>query len=402
MSSKNRYDNDRPEWIPYARQSIEESDVEAVVQTLRSNYITQGPRTSWFEEALKEATGASHAVVVSSGTAALHLSCLALDVSVNSVGIVPANTFVATANCLKLAGGGVIFADVDPTTGLSQPSHFKAALEESLSDSLPVKALLPVSYSGSCPDFEGIRDIADQSGLSVIHDASHSLGASYRTSDGSICKSGSCAHADAAIFSFHPVKSICAGEGGAILTNDEALARRARRLRSHGVERSQSISEQYGPWAYQQEELGLNYRMTEMQAALGYNQLARLGEFVDRRLEIARRYHEAFSVEPFARVFNLPQLDERSAWHLYPIRFRNPNCREQAYAFLKERNIGSQVHYIPLYHHSYYKDIIGREEMPGAEQFYASCLSIPLYPSLQDSEQERITSTLKSFCEQVD
>ncbi len=400
MSPENRYDNDRPEWIPYARQSIDESDIQAVVQALRSNYVTQGPRIRWFEDALKELTGARHAIAVSSGTAALHLSCLCLDVTDGFSGIVPANTFVATANCLRFSGAKAIFADVDSQSGLAQAEHFNSAIEGSVKNGIKPKALLPVSYSGSCPDLEGIRKLADEHDMRVIHDASHSIGASYLSSDRSAHRSGSCAHADVAVFSFHPVKPICSGEGGALLTNDQAVAKRARALRSHGVERSEETVTKIGPWGYDQVELGLNYRMTELQAALGYSQLGKLDEFVQKRLALARRYNDFLSQAEFKKVFERPLLDERSSWHLYVIRFQESSLRDKAYHFLKERDIGTQVHYIPLYRHSYYEGG-NHEELPGSESFYKACLSLPMYPALEEKDQDRTIEALKLFCERV-
>ncbi|MDQ8180436.1 UDP-4-amino-4,6-dideoxy-N-acetyl-beta-L-altrosamine transaminase [Pelagicoccus sp. SDUM812005] len=372
-----------PSVIPYGRQWIDESDIAAVVETLRSDFVAQGPKVAAFEAALREVTGAGYAVAVSSGTAALHLSCLALGLGPGDCGIVPAITFAATANCLRYVGAEVAFCDVDPRSGLASPERFSEVLRRRPE----AKVLLPVSYSGSVPDLASLSKLAKEAGAFVIEDAAHSIGASY----GEGTPSGACEHSDAAILSFHPVKHVCAGEGGAVLTNDASLARRVRTLRSHGIEPRED-------WSYDQGELGYHYRMTDLQAALGLSQLSRLPEFIARRRELAKRYQNAFCEEPFVSRIQIATEDEQSSRHLFVIHFRNEQERRAAYAFFHRHNVRVQVHYMPVYRHSYYEGSESRL-CSGAEAFYATCLSLPLYPLLKDEEQEYVIQCLRAFLE---
>lgn len=378
------YPKPYPKTIPYGRQSIEKADIDAVVATLLSDFVTQGPRVASFEKALCELTGASYAVAVSSGTAALHLACQGLGLGKGDTGAVPAITFAATANCLRYVRADVAFCDVDPITGLASAAHFQAVCE-----STEVKAMLPVSYSGSVADLERIASLARKNGSFVIEDAAHSIGATYCGEDGGRFQSGSCEHSDAAILSFHPVKHVCAGEGGAVLTNDETLARRVRTLRSHGIEKAEG-------WLYDQGELGNHYRMTDIQAALGESQLRRLGENIRKRGQLAERYLAAFNKEPFASRIRVSTRDKDSAWHLFVVQFRDEAERAAAYEFFQQRNVRVQVHYLPVYRHSYYERQ-GHEPLEGAEAFYSTCLSLPMYPTLDDEEQRYVIECLKAF-----
>lgn len=373
-----------PTAIPYGRQCIEETDIEAVVSTLKSDYVTQGPAVAAFEAALCEVTGARYAIAVASGTAALHLACRGLGIKRGDRGVVPAITFAATANCLRYCDATVDFCDVDRVSGLATPSSFRDAIGGE-----GAKVLLPVSYSGAVCDMEGIAEVARDEGAFVIEDAAHSIGAAYRDSEGNRVASGSCMHSDAAILSFHPVKHICAGEGGAVLTNDATLARRVRRLRSHGIEKLDA-------WKYDQVELGFHYRMTDLQASLGRSQLSRLDANICKRREIAKRYSRAFSEEPFRSRIRISNTDEESSWHLFVVHFQSAEVRQAAYDFLHEHNVRAQVHYMPVYRHSYYKEM-GCCELSGAEAFYESCLSLPMYPSLKDVEQEYVIRCLRHF-----
>lgn len=384
-----------PDWIPYARQSISESDVKAVVSTLRSDFITQGPRIEQFEDALSEYSGARYAVAVSSGTAALHLAFKSLGIQKGESGIVPAITFVATANALHYCDAKPWFCDVDPDSGLANVTHFDKAIRNAEAIGEKVKVLVPVSFTGRMCDLESISSLAGKKGAIVVEDAAHSLGAVQGGFN-----SGSCEYSDAAILSFHPVKHICSGEGGAILTNDKTLARRARRLRSHGIEKPKTLRESVGGWAYSQIELGWNYRMTDLQASLGLSQLDRIGTFLRRRSEIVSRYQKAFGVDPFTSCFERPIDAIDSSWHLYVVRFRSSELRRGAYDFLRENRIGSQVHYIPVFRHPYYSDFDFSSCM-GAEKFYSGCLSLPLYPSLSNLEQDRVIDSLKRYCESI-
>lgn len=370
-----------PNVIPYGRQWINESDIEAVVETLRSDFVAQGPKVAELEAALCELTGAKYAIAVSSGTAALHLSCLGLGLDTNDFGIVPAITFAATANCLRYVGAQVAFCDVDSQTGLATAKTVSEALEKCPT----AKVVLPVSYSGSVPDLPGIKKAAEGAGAFVIEDAAHSIGALY--GDGS--RSASCEHSDAAILSFHPVKHVCAGEGGAVLTNDSLLAQKVRSLRSHGIE-------QRDQWTYDQVELGYHYRMTDLQASLGLSQLSRLPFFLERRRELVDRYRIAFEKLEFESRIQIATTDPRSAHHLFVVHFRDENERKAAYEFFHRHNVRVQVHYLPVYRHSYYEGTDSRL-CPGGEAFYATCLSLPLYPLLKDEEQDYVIKCLTAF-----
>lgn len=391
MSAADKKRNDS--WIPYSRQCIDASDIEAVVSTLKSDFVTQGPRVEYFENALCEFTGAQYAVAVSSGTAALHLAYTGLGIKNGDVGIVPSITFVATANGLRYCGADPVFCDVDSQTGIADQAHLESGIRIADAKGRKVKVLVPVSYSGRMSCLEKIADLAARNNAFVVEDAAHSLGA---TTDG--VKSASCVYSDAATLSFHPVKHICTGEGGAVLTNDKVLARRIRSLRTHGIERLDSMGSAREPWAYSQLHLGFNYRMTDIQASLGLSQLLRIETFVQKRRELAWRYHEVFDSELFSHYFERPEFDDGSSWHLYVIRFRSEEMRRNAYVFLKEMGIGSQIHYIPVYRHPYYGSLDG-SQYPGAEAFYSSCLSLPMYSSLKGIEQERVVNAVKLFCE---
>lgn len=382
-------------WIPYSRQCIEELDIESVVSTLRSDFVTQGPQIRYFEDALCEFTGAQYAVAVSSGTAALHLAYEGIGVRKGDVGIVPSITFVATANALRYCRADPSFCDVDGDTGIADSIHFEAGIKDVYAAGKKVKVLVPVSFTGRMCSLETLSNLATKNGAFLIEDAAHSLGAASMG-----IKSASCTHSDAAILSFHPVKHVCAGEGGAVLTNDQVLAQRIRTLRSHGVERPESLRRSEGPWAYSQRELGWNYRMTDIQASLGSSQLRRIEHLIERRRQIAMQYHEAFSGDLFTHHFERPALEKSSSWHLYVIRFGSSEMRRKAYDFLREKRIGTQVHYMPVYRHPYYGGFES-SNFPGAEAFYSGCLSIPMYPSLKNAEQERVVDALKLFCESL-
>ncbi len=382
-------------WIPYSRQSIDESDIESVVSTLRSDFVTQGPRVEYFENALCEYTGAKYAVVVSSGTAALHLAYSGLGIKLGDIGIVPSITFVATANGLRYCGADPIFCDVDAHTGIASQNHFESGIQIAKTMGKKVKVLVPVSFAGGMCDAKSIAGLAAKNNAFVVEDAAHSLGS---TRNGE--KSASCTYSDAAILSFHPVKHICAGEGGAVLTNDKVLAQRIRLLRAHGIEKKKFQDRTDEPWAYSQFHLGFNYRMTDIQASLGLSQLLRIETFIQKRRELASQYHESFDSELFSHYFERPVFDSGSSWHLYVIRFQSTELRRKAYYFLKEMGIGSQVHYIPLYRHPYYGSLNG-SECPGAEAFYSCCLSIPIYSSLKSNEQNRVIDAVRLFCESV-
>lgn len=381
--------------LHYGRQTIEDDDVDAVVACLRSDFLTQGPAVKRFEESICEATGAKYAVAVANGTAALHLACLASGIRAGDAGITTTITFVASANAIRYAGGIARFADVDPSSGLVS----LASLEAHVREAAP-KVVVPVDLAGAVADLPGVQAIARRAGALVIEDAAHSLGGDYEH-QGMRFRAGSCAHADMATLSFHPVKHVTTGEGGAVTTNDEALFRELCDLRTHGITKDPSkLEKNDGPWYYEQHALGFNYRITDLQCALGASQMKKLDRFVSRRREIAARYDAGFAphterIAPLA----VPK-GVRSAYHLYVIRLvERPGealasiaaRRKALYLALAERKIFTQVHYIPVHHQpDFTRNGMGREELPGADAYYASCLSLPMFPAMTDADVDRV------------
>jgi UDP-4-amino-4,6-dideoxy-N-acetyl-beta-L-altrosamine transaminase len=385
-------------FLGYGRQSIDRSDIDAVVAVLESDFLTQGPLIDRFEAALAERVGARHAVTVSNGTAALHIACLAAGIGPGDVGLTSAITFATSANCLIYAGGDAGFVDIDRATVGMSPT----ALQRSLSASPAVRAVIPVHLGGLAHAAAEIREVAGA--RVVIEDAAHSIGGLYESGQ----MIGSCAYSDLTILSFHPVKLITTGEGGAVLTNDPELARRLRLLRSHGIERDGTRflgadtheDGRVKPWLGEQQMLGFNYRLTDIQAALGLSQLEKLDRFLARRRAIARRYDEAFSALPAVRLpQSTPQERARSGHHLYIAVFDFAALRTTRTAFmarLAEHGVGSQVHYVPVYHHPYHarRCKIDRAAFPEAERYYRGCLSLPFHPGLTDEEVERVVRTV--------
>lgn len=376
-------------FIPYGRQEIGDADIAAVVEVLQSDWLTQGPAVERFEQAMAEYCGAARAVAVNSATSALHLACRALGVGPGDLGWTSPNTFVASANCLLYCGAEVDFVDIDPAT----LNMDVAALEDKLvlarqTGRLP-KVLIPVHFAGHSCDMAGIRRLADEYGFKVLEDASHAVGARYQGRP-----VGSCTHADLAVFSFHPVKIMTTGEGGMVLGNDAGLMRRVALLRSHGITRepAEMEGESEGGWYYQQTSLGYNYRMTDIQAALGTSQLARVDAYVTRRRELAVRYGESLAGLPLA----LPSEDEDSAWHLYVIRLADATRRRAVYDALRSANIGVNVHYIPVHLQPWYRRMGFKPgDFPLAEAYYAGALTLPLYPGLREGDQERVVRVLR-------
>lgn len=376
--------------IPYGRQSIDDKDIEAVVDVLRSPWLTQGPLVPAFEQALAERSQAAHAIAVSNATAALHLACLSLDIGPGDTVWTSPNTFVATANCARYCGAQVDFVDIDPATlNMSLAALAKKLAIAQKTQALP-KAIIPVHFSGRSCDMREISDLARPYGIRIIEDASHAIGAQYRGRP-----VGCCEYSDICIFSFHPVKIITTGEGGMMLTNDAHLATRASRLRSHGITRDpaemQGPSE--GPWYYQQIELGFNYRLTDLQAALGLSQLSRLKDFIARRQSIAERYKRQLQ----HLAIGLPARSKDSAWHLYPVQIPDGQ-RDTVFTELRSRGIGAQVHYIPVHLQPYYRNLgfsIG--DFPAAEAYYQQALSLPIYPELTDMDQNEVIQTLSDI-----
>lgn len=373
----------------YGKQSINEDDIKAVADVLRSPFITQGPQVEAFEKALCDYTGARHCVVVSNGTAALHISVLALGLPAGSEGITTPMTFSASANAMLYGCIKPVFADIDPVTHCLDPKK----AEEKLT--ARTRLMTPVHYAGRTCDMAALKGLADQHGLNVIEDAAHAIGSSYPCG----AKVGSCKYADLTIFSFHPVKTITTGEGGAVLTNDRALYERLILFRSHGITKVPSLLEQNpGPWYYEMQELGFNYRMTDFQAALGISQLRRLDSFAARRRAIAHRYNEAFRSLPHFRTPS--SIGNHSlCFHLYTacIDFAAiGKSRPEYMQELRNCGVGTQVHYIPVHLLPYYRKNLGfkRGDYPLAEAFYEQELSLPLYPDLTVDEVEKVIAAV--------
>lgn len=376
--------------IPYGRQSISQADIDAVVEVLKSDFLTQGPAIPRFEASAATYFGASHAVAVNSATAALHAACLALDVGPGDLVWTSPITYVASANCALYCGAEVDFIDIDPRTYCLSVERLAAKLERAeVAGRLP-KVVIPVHLAGQSCDMVGIQELSRRYGFRTVEDASHAVGASYR--GGPV---GDCRFSDIAVFSFHPVKIITTGEGGMALTNDAELARRMELYRTHGVTRDAAEFERPvdGGWHYEQQALGFNYRMTDLAAALGSSQLQRLEQFVAQRRALAARYHELFGNDPLQRPWQ--HSDTQSSWHLYVIRV-DADIHRAAFDGLRKRGIGVNLHYIPVYLQPFYRRR-GFEPglCPGAEAYGREAITLPLYPGLSDAEQEQVVAGVK-------
>lgn len=387
-------------FLPYGRQSIGEDDIAAVTAALRDEMLTTGPRVAAFEAAFAAKVDAPHAVAVANGTAALHLALLALDLAPGDICIVPTLTFLATANAVRFAGGEVVFADVDPDTALMTPDTLRAALARAAGKR--VRAILPVHYAGPMADTAALAAIAAEVGAVLIEDSCHAVGS--RDARGALA--GACRESAMACFSFHPVKTIACAEGGMITTRDAAIAARLRKLRSHGMERdldafaqpdlAQDIDGGPAPWAYEMPDLGYNYRLTDVQCALGLSQLAKLDAFLDRRAALIARYRAALIGHPNIAVLT-PPPGQAPGWHLAValIDFAGLGVpRRVVMERLRAHGVGSQVHYVPVHRQTYYRDRYGVLECPGAERFYARCLSLPLFPDMRDIDVDRVVAAL--------
>jgi UDP-4-amino-4,6-dideoxy-N-acetyl-beta-L-altrosamine transaminase len=380
--------------IPYGRQDINEADVAAVVEVLHSDWLTQGPAIERFELAVAEYCGAAHAVAVNSATSALHIACLALELGPGDRLWTSPNTFVASANCGLYCGATVDFVDIDSRTwNISIEALREKLILAERSGTLP-KILVPVHFAGQSCDMAAIRELADQYRFCIIEDASHAIGGGYRNG-----RVGSCQFSDIAVFSFHPVKIVTTGEGGMALTNDPELAERLRRLRSHGITRDpeRMAGPAEGPWYYEQIELGFNFRMTDIQAALGISQMNRLDAFVARRQELANRYAEELRDMPLALPWVAPGV--ASAFHLYPVVIdsaRTRRRRKEVFESLRQRGIGVNVHYIPVYLQPYYRRLgFATGYCPEAERYYANAMSLPLYAALTDEDHASVSGQVR-------
>jgi UDP-4-amino-4,6-dideoxy-N-acetyl-beta-L-altrosamine transaminase len=378
--------------LSYGRQSITEADVDAVVAVLRSDFLTQGPMTPQFEQALARCCGSRYAVAVSHGTAALHLACRGIGLGPGDRLWTSPNTFVASANCARYCGAEVDFVDIDPDTGNMSVDTLREKLEAAEAAGRLPAAVMPVHFAGQSCAMAEIATLGRRYGFRVIEDACHALGGRYR--DAPV---GDCRHSDMAVFSFHPVKTITTGEGGAITTNDEALAERLRLLRGHGITRDRKRLGGSNPdgWYYEQVDLGYNYRLTDLQAALGLSQLQRLDAHVGARRDLARRYHETLAGLPLALPRESP--DCASAWHLYVVRVEaGAEQRRAVFEGLRGAGIGVQVHYIPVHLQPYYRRLGFRPgDFPQAERHYAQALTLPLFPDLTETEQRGIVALLR-------
>ena len=378
--------------IPYSRQSVDESDIEAVVAVLRSDFLTQGAQVPRFEAAFATAHGVAHAVAVSNATVALHLACLALGVKPGSRVWTSPNSFLASANCALYCGATVDFVDIDPVTRNLSVAALRAKLARAEQGGSLPQVLIPVDFAGLPCDAAELRELAGRYGFAILEDASHATGAIYRGAP-----VGS-AWADATVFSFHAVKVITTAEGGLVATQDAALAERLRLLRSHGMTRDpqqmQAVPE--GDWAYEQVALGFNARMTEMQAALGLSQLARLPQQQAKRVRLANRYDRLLADLPLRLPARLP--DRLSAWHLYAVELKNEQTaatRAHVFKALRDANIGVNVHYIPIHTQPYYRQLGFKPgDFPAAEAYYVQAISLPLFPELTDEQQDRVVAVL--------
>lgn len=382
--------------IPYGRQDITQDDIDAVVSVLHSDFLTQGPMVPLFEQAVAEYCGAPHAVAVNSATSALHIACVALGLGPGDSLWTTPITFVASANCGLYCGAKVDFVDIDPGTyNLCPKALERKLLSAELEGRLP-KVLVPVHLGGQPCEMATIHKLSQRFGFKIIEDASHAIGGKYRGEP-----IGNCRFSDITVFSFHPVKIVTTAEGGMALTKDKDLAKRMALLRNHGITRdpAQMTHQADGPWYYQQIDLGFNYRMTDLQAALGVSQITRLDEYVTRRHALAKRYDELLAGLPLTTQLQHP--DSYSGMHLYSIRLqleKISKSHRQVFDELRENGIGVNLHYIPIYAQPYYQKY-GFEpyNFPEAERYYAEAISLPIFPTLNTAQQDQVTSALKNL-----
>jgi UDP-4-amino-4,6-dideoxy-N-acetyl-beta-L-altrosamine transaminase len=391
-------------FLPYGRHDIDEDDIAAVAEVLRGDWLTTGPKVEEFERALAGIAGAKHAVVCHSATAGLHLAMMALGIGEGDLVVVPTVTFLATANCARYVGAEVVFADVDPDTGLMTAETLQAALIRAGSDT--IRAAIPVHLTGRTVDMADLSDIAERHGFALVEDAAHAVGSQYKV-NGMLEPVGNCLFSRMAVFSFHPVKTIAMGEGGAITTNDPTLHKSLASFRTHGMvrdaaqftERDMALDGQGNPnpWYYEMPEPGYNYRATDMQCALGLSQLRKLDQYVTRRRQLVDLYRER--LQPLRPIVAGPDApsDCAPAWHLCAVRIDFAAAgveRAAVMSRLRADGIGTQVHYIPVHHQPYYRQRYGEIDLPGADAYYSRCLSLPLFPSMTDGDVDRVVASL--------
>lgn len=381
-------------YIPYGRQDINQEDIDAVVKVLRSDWITQGPAIERFEQVVSSYCGAKYAVAVSSATAALHIACLAAGLGQGDILWTSPNTFVASANCGLYCGAKVDFVDIDPYTYNLNVDELARKLAWAEKQGCLPKVVMPVHFAGQSCQMERIAALSQQYGFKIIEDASHGIGGCYQGQP-----VGSCQFSDMAVFSFHPVKIITTGEGGMVLTNQEDLYQKLIRLRTHGITRNAELmqGESHGPWYYQQLELGFNYRMTDIQAALGVSQMQRLDEFIERRRFLAERYNQLLQTLPLNLPWQHP--DTESSWHLYVIRLKLDKIdktHRQVFEELRSAGIGVNLHYIPVHLQPCYQKLgFKLGDFLQAETYYQEAISIPLYYGLDEESQDRVIASLR-------
>lgn len=380
--------------IPYGRQNISEKDIAAVVDVLKSDYLTQGPKVPEFEKKIAEYANAKFAVAVNSATSALHIACLAFNVKKGDVVWTSPISFVASSNCALYCDASIDFIDINPLTGNISLEDLQNKLAKAAHEKSLPKVIILVHLAGQSCDMQEIRALTEPYNIKLIEDASHAIGAQYNNHP-----VGSCLYSDICVFSFHPVKIVTSAEGGMALTNDTKLAEKLRLYRSHGIvsDPDKMTEPSHGPWYYQQVALGFNYRMTELQAALGISQLDRLDDFINKRNELAKTYDNAF--ENTALRSLTPAKNKLSSYHLYIVLLPNSDAQKHKdmVIFLREKNIFSHVHYIPIHLQPYYQQLgFNKGDFPNAENYYVNAISLPLYPDLTSEEQQYVINTVKS------
>ncbi|MCR9242063.1 MAG: UDP-4-amino-4,6-dideoxy-N-acetyl-beta-L-altrosamine transaminase [Rhodobiaceae bacterium] len=377
-------------FIPYGTQDITDEDIDAVVQILKSNWLTQGPAIGIFEKSVRDYCGARHAVAVNSATSALHIACMALDLGPGDRLWTSPNTFVASANCARYCGAEVDFVDIDALTQNMSTTALEEKLARAKEEGCLPKIVVPVHFAGEPCDMKAIHELGERYGFAIIEDASHAIGGFY---DGSPI--GGAPYSDITVFSFHPVKIVTSGEGGMAVTNNTELGERLSRLRTHGITRDpvQMAGEAEGPWSYEQIELGYNYRITDIQAALGASQMKRLNEYNAKRHELAGRYDRLLGELPLRLPRRAPE--NRSGLHLYVVVLEDERRRLSVFNAMRAANIGVNVHYIPVHLQPYYQERGFRAgDFPEAEAYYAGALTLPMYPGLTEGEQDKVVDVL--------
>ena len=380
--------------IPYSKQYISELDIQAVISVLQDDFLTQGPKVKEIEDKFASYVGSQYAVAVSNGTAALHLSALALGVQEGSRVITSPITFTSSANCIRFCGGTIEFCDIDPSTNCLDIKAVRTKLESAPKGTY--QGIIPVDFAGYAVDMEAFRELADEYGLWILEDSCHAPGGFFNSKNGDQQNCGNGKFADAAIFSFHPVKHIACGEGGMVTTNDLKIYKKLLLLRSHGITKDPNeLTKNDGGWYYEMQSLGYNYRMPDLLCALGISQLDRAEEGLIIRREIAKKYTEAFSGLPI--TIPKSSLHQGHAFHLFVIQVDE---RKALYDYLKGSGISAQIHYIPVHKQPYYVGLYGEQVFKHAEEYYKCCISIPMYPSLSSNDQDYVIETIVQFYKQ--